>query len=422
MPDSGGPMKAFKKRMSFSQKLPKVFRSKDKEAKDDPHKSTISEASATSEASNASTNQSAADSTATGSVAASIPPTKEKYCTLRLSEDMAISIGDSFEPNPKCELDDASYFDYGPIRWPKFLRLLLVFPAINAGEPLESLIFHADLHEVPFQMLKYDQGDDVHPLHVNGMKKLVSKGLYDALYAIRERARGRAYSVLWVDEVCVNQEDPREVDAHVRLKRDITAACTGKTAVDSAFNANFKQRGRSGRRSERGESSRKHSRQQDSGPSGGRLTRHTSNASDMSGSTEIALSSRWQSRAQSVASIRTTERIGPDSDSEHGSHSSTDDTDASDEENDRVTAEEKKKWKGKAPAISPPPPHVASRSRGGSSAADAKPPRISISFETPKPPRAEPESDDAGKGVDGESDDKSYHVMKSQPLSKGVEA
>lgn len=418
MPGTEAPIAPPKKRMSFSQKLSKItsgLRHKDATAaahKDDHHKddaqrsSTMSNASTTSEASNASTAASEA-STTTSTAPSMLPPTREKYCTLRLAEDFAITIGDGFEPNPKGSLADAWDFQYGPIRWPKFLRLLLVFPAVYPGEPLETLIFHADLHEVPFRMLKYDHGDGDSWMHVNGMKKLVSRGLHEALIAVRERAQKNAYTVLWIDELCCNQDDPVECSAHLRLKRDIVAACTGKTAVDSALNANFK-RGRRSRRSveaDRAESSQNGSGQEQkdtpqqngSGGNGGTpsayqrsgRSRNVSNASDLSGSTEIALSSRWQSRAQSVASMRTTERIGP-SDSEGGSAASS----GTDEDDDQDL-------KGKQPVKYLSDERKLSPRR-------ARSPRLSLTFDAPKPPL-----DDGLKKHRGE---RTYHVMKSQPL------
>ncbi|KAH7375420.1 hypothetical protein B0T11DRAFT_9456 [Plectosphaerella cucumerina] len=416
MPNSEDPRQAVKKRMSFSQKFSKltgIGRNRDKEEKHHSHdrsssgnaskddaqrSSTLSNASTTSEASTVSTAPSEA-STAT-SVAHSLPPTREKYCTLRLTDDLAITIGDAFEPNPKSTLDDAWDFAYGPIRWPKFLRLVLVFPAVYPGEPLETLLFHADLHEVPFRMLKYERGDEDRMMHVNGMKRLVSRGLHDALIAVRERARGNSYTVLWLDELCVNQDDPVERDAHVRLKRDIVSACVGKTAVDSALNANFK-RGREGRVSVDATDSDQQPQQHQPMPSAYQRPRgrNTSNASDLSGSTEIALSSRWQSRAQSVASMRTTERIGP-SDSEGSSNSATDDDEADDADEDR---------KGKKPEKVSRRSRKRSPRRFKSPNPGSKPPRISLTFDTPL--RDKFEDLDLKK-----EREKPYHVMRSQPL------
>ncbi|KAH6692182.1 hypothetical protein F5X68DRAFT_273524 [Plectosphaerella plurivora] len=412
MPNSEDPRQAVKKRMSFSQKFSKftgIGRHRDKEEKhhdtntthkdDAQRSSTLSNASTTSEASNAST--AASDASTATSVAHSLPPTREKYCTLRLTDDLAITIGDAFEPNPKSTLDDAWDFAYGPIRWPKFLRLVLVFPAVYPGEPLETLLFHADLHEVPFRMLKYDRGDEDRMMHVNGMKRLVSRGLHDALIAVRERARGNSYTVLWLDELCINQDDPVERDAHVRLKRDIVAACTGKTAVDSALNANFK-RGREGRVSvDATDSDQQAHQQHQPTPSAYQRPRgrNTSNASDLSGSTEIALSSRWQSRAQSVASMRTTERIGP-SDSEGSSNSASDDDDADDEDR-----------KGKKPERSSRRSRKRSPRRLKSPKPGSVAPRLSLTFDTPRPLRDDFDDLDLKK-----EREKPYHVMKSQPL------
>ncbi|KAM0327411.1 hypothetical protein ACHAQA_005697 [Verticillium albo-atrum] len=408
MPDTAGPIQGLKKRMTFKDTLFKVTGRKKKNQEENQRASTQSTASTTSEASTATAASTATTTTTTPGTPtfASLPPTREKYCTLRLSDDLAISIGDAFDPNPKATLEDAPRFDYGPIRWPKFIRLLLVFPAIIPEEPLETLVFHADLHEVPFQMLKYEAGETMRTMHLNGMKTTVHQGLYDALLAVRDRSKKRAFTVLWVDEVCVNQADTVERDAHARLKRDIVAACTGKTAVDSALNANFK-RGRADRRSvevERAESSR-----QSTGQPARQTRRHLSNASELSGTTAADPLSRAQSRAQSIgaSSVKTTERIRAISD--------TSDSDSSDS-------------KGKAPAKS----RKSSReqSAGGSiQSREGRRPRTSISFDIPKHPRGDVDDDDDSEGGgegEGEHSDaavasdaspeRHYTVMKSQPL------
>lgn len=421
MPNSEDPRQAVKKRMSFSQKFSKltgIGRHRDKEdhhndtnsnnnKNDAQRSSTLSNASATSDASNASTAASDA-STATSVAPSLLPPTREKYCTLRLTDDLAITIGDAFEPNPKSTLDDAWDFAYGPIRWPKFLRLVFVFPAVYPGEPLETLLFHADLHEVPFRMLKYDRGDEDRMMHVNGMKRLVSRGLHDALIAVRERARGNSYTILWLDELCINQDDPVERDAHVRLKRDIVAACTGKTAVDSALNANFK-RGREGRASvDATDSDQQQQTHHQPAPSAYQRTargRNTSNASALSGSTEITLSSRWQSRAQSVASMRTTERIGPSDSEGEGSNNS-----ASDEDEDADADAEHRK--GKNPERSSRRSRDRSPRRYKSPKPNSDPPRLSLTFDTPRP--LPDHFDDLS--LKEKEREKPYHVMKSQPL------
>ncbi|RXG41257.1 hypothetical protein VDGE_10521 [Verticillium dahliae] len=397
------PIKGLNKRMTFKDTLFKVTGRRKKNPEDNQRASTQS---TTSTATNASEASAASAATIANLVIpasdtpifAALPPTREKYCTLRLSDDLAISIGDAFDPNPKATLDDAPRFEYGLIRWPKFIRLLLVFPAIIPEEPLETLLFHADLHEVPFQMLKYEAGDLLRTMHLNGMQTTVHQGLYDALLAMRDRSKRRNFTVLWVDEVCVNQADPVERDAHARLKRDIVAACTGKTAVDSALNANFK-RGRADRRSlevDGAESSR-----QSTGQPARQTRRHLSNASELSGTTAADPLSRAHSRAQSVgaSSVKTTERIRAISDSS--------DTESPDD-------------KGKAPAKS----RKSSReqSAGGSmQSREGRRARRSISFDVPRHPRAEDgygsngDDSDAAATSDA-SPDINYAVMKSQPF------
>jgi len=145
-----------------------------------------------------------------------------KYRILKLNENLSLSIGDSIESNPDPNTT-CSKFEYGQIRYPKQVRLLLVLPAFDPDEPLETLLFHADLGEVPFQALSLHSGGAAKTatLHCNGKGLAVTEKAHSALLSVRNLGDVKAISIVWVHDICVNPADPREREAHLRLFRDI---------------------------------------------------------------------------------------------------------------------------------------------------------------------------------------------------------
>jgi hypothetical protein len=150
-------------------------------------------------------------------------PAYHKYPVLKLNDNLSLSIGDSFESNPRNSVDVVTKFEYGPIRFPKLFRLLLILPSHDQDEPLETLLFHADLIEVPFQALSYSWGDltKTKTMHCNGRGMSVTENLYGALLSIRNVGDNKAISIVFVDSVCINQADLKEREAHLKLMRDI---------------------------------------------------------------------------------------------------------------------------------------------------------------------------------------------------------
>jgi hypothetical protein len=152
----------------------------------------------------------------------------QKYMTLKLNDRLNVSIGDSFDTNMLNRADTSSVnmkFEYGPIRSPKKIRLLLILPAFDQDEPLETILFHAELKEVPFQAISYSSDDlfGSKVMHCNGRGMKVTENLYSALLSMRSLGDARSLSIIWANEVCTNHADIREREDQVRLINDIFA-------------------------------------------------------------------------------------------------------------------------------------------------------------------------------------------------------
>ncbi|KFH40656.1 Heterokaryon incompatibility protein 6, OR allele-like protein [Hapsidospora chrysogenum ATCC 11550] len=166
-----------------------------------------------------------------------------EYPMLKLNDNLSVALGDSFEGNPSADVEDTVKFDYGPVRDPKVIRLLLIFPAAGPNDVLETIMFHADLEEVPFQALSHtclDKGK-LKRMHCNGRGLVLGESMYQALLDVRNVAEPGTFTVVWAEAVCIDQEDVRDRERHLRLVRDIftsakvTLAHLGGTDEESAL-------------------------------------------------------------------------------------------------------------------------------------------------------------------------------------------
>lgn len=148
--------------------------------------------------------------------------TSDKYPVLKLNDTLSVAIGDSFEANPG-HIDSASQFEYGAVRAPKKIRLLLILPANEHSEPLETIMFHADLKEQPYQALSHTNRHKGHSqwVHCNGRGLEVSESMYEALLDVRNAAEPYTFSIVWAEAVCIDQSDIKDREAHLPLVRDI---------------------------------------------------------------------------------------------------------------------------------------------------------------------------------------------------------
>lgn len=108
-------------------------------------------------------------------------------------------------------------------------RVLDILPYGPDGRPEDPIRcgYHIGaLHELPeYETLSYRWGDPEPklPINVCGEQLGVTRNLYDALFRLRRPDKRRA---IWIDQLCINQNDNVEKAAQVRLMRAIYSSCT----------------------------------------------------------------------------------------------------------------------------------------------------------------------------------------------------
>ncbi|KAK8112804.1 hypothetical protein PG984_013330 [Apiospora sp. TS-2023a] len=96
------------------------------------------------------------------------------------------------------------------------LRLLILKPG-KAGMPLEcELAIYHRTHRVPYEALSYDWGDQARDNQIvcNGSPLQVTESIETALKHLRFPTEART---LWVDAVCIDQEDAAEKGHQIRF-------------------------------------------------------------------------------------------------------------------------------------------------------------------------------------------------------------
>ncbi|KLU91790.1 hypothetical protein MAPG_10738 [Magnaporthiopsis poae ATCC 64411] len=107
------------------------------------------------------------------------------------------------------------------------IRLLRLLPG-NLSDSIETELITTtlDIQSIPFEALSYVWGQKSNPpnqIVVDNTPKDVTENLHSALRGLRRDDQSR---MLWVDAVCVNQEDILERNQQVRLMHRIYAGAT----------------------------------------------------------------------------------------------------------------------------------------------------------------------------------------------------
>ncbi|MCJ1460162.1 hypothetical protein MMC28_010541 [Mycoblastus sanguinarius] len=111
-------------------------------------------------------------------------------------------------------IDPLIYQPLGPR--PKQIRLLRLHPGAGL-EDIECHLDHVSLEDNPgFAALSYVWGDltETRTIRLQGVTFTITKSLHDALRSIRSHLPNM--STLWVDALCVNQQDLAERSRQVR--------------------------------------------------------------------------------------------------------------------------------------------------------------------------------------------------------------
>ena len=105
-------------------------------------------------------------------------------------------------------------------------RILILHPSPNYLDPLEGKLIDAAINDhPPFEALSYVWGDASQrgSILIEGETFTITSNLDTALRHIRYPTASRN---LWVDSLCINQEDLQERSVHVQYMKDVYAHCS----------------------------------------------------------------------------------------------------------------------------------------------------------------------------------------------------
>ncbi|KAB5581184.1 heterokaryon incompatibility protein-domain-containing protein [Coniochaeta sp. 2T2.1] len=114
-------------------------------------------------------------------------------------------------------------YQYTPLTGARQMRLLKLYAGAE-GDELAGELVHTSLDETPsFTALSYAWGDPQprKAIYCSGLRVETGPSLHSALQHLRQPQRE---AFLWVDALCINQEDIPERSQQVRLMGDIYAA------------------------------------------------------------------------------------------------------------------------------------------------------------------------------------------------------
>lgn len=133
-----------------------------------------------------------------------------EYATFRQDMIRAL-IGEL--PSP----EETVAFKYHPLE-PGNIRLIKLMPTING---IRGEIVHKSLNSAPsYEAISYTWGDPTttHSLNIQGTSLPITANVYGVLF---DRACVWKTVHLWIDYICINQNDVDEKNAQVRMMRDI---------------------------------------------------------------------------------------------------------------------------------------------------------------------------------------------------------
>jgi hypothetical protein len=110
---------------------------------------------------------------------------------------------------------------------PNLIRLLLLLPSNDEPENLRCGLFEYTIQEAeggshPYEALSYVWGSGGNPrsIIIDNQKLAVTENLYKALLRLRDRKITRT---IWVDAICINQEDEIEKGLQIQFMAAIFA-------------------------------------------------------------------------------------------------------------------------------------------------------------------------------------------------------
>jgi hypothetical protein len=107
------------------------------------------------------------------------------------------------------------------VNQPSFIRLLKFEPSSSADDAIKCSLTETCLDDDPiYDALSYVWGTAEPPcwIFLNGIQKQVTPNLFEALKVLKDSTKGRS---LWVDALCINQDDRSERSQQVQLMGQI---------------------------------------------------------------------------------------------------------------------------------------------------------------------------------------------------------
>jgi hypothetical protein len=111
-------------------------------------------------------------------------------------------------------------YRYRPLKHDDSIRILVLHPSVNSSDPVTCTIQHARLSDtsLEYEALSYTWGGSTRTQTISfssGRRELlVGENCRDALWRLRLGDRDR---VLWIDAICINQENLAERTRQVRI-------------------------------------------------------------------------------------------------------------------------------------------------------------------------------------------------------------
>lgn len=126
-------------------------------------------------------------------------------------------------PEESIILQEMATFEYSPLEKPRDVRLIFLEPAPDPSSPIVCSLHLANLDDqnIPkYEALSYVWGSsaDKQPINCEGSILRVTRNLLCALQRLR---LPDCWRVLWIDAICINQEDLAERSVQVQWMRDI---------------------------------------------------------------------------------------------------------------------------------------------------------------------------------------------------------
>ena len=117
-------------------------------------------------------------------------------------------------------LQNAKIYERLPVTT-RSIRLVVLRPSIDKDAPIDCVLYNESMNNDPrYEALSYTWGDLAQKryISVNNNSFAVTENLFVALRHLRSRSQSR---VIWIDAICINQNDILERNQQVQQMRDI---------------------------------------------------------------------------------------------------------------------------------------------------------------------------------------------------------